>query len=509
MGNRQHKLFLAGCAAVLTAGCVAAQAAVPQRARIELQPAATAEPTPTALPPTAVPTLPPPTPTVPAPAAESKQKNFYRSQPGDTVPALAGRFGVSEGDLRAANPSLPMTGVLVAPGSNLLVSMFDFSVPPQPQIIPDNTFVYGPLQELYPVINDGAQAGPWLASVREKDGETYRADGWQVLQKAARNYSINPRLLLALLEYQSGLYTGNAPSKEQETYPFGLKDWQDAGFANQLRGAVLLLNEGYYGWRAGTLRSLTLADGWVWRLDPRLNAGSVAVYNLLAQFSSLPEFERAIGAQGVAATLSALFGEATSLNVDLLPATLQQPQWQLPFTTGVIWNFTGGPHPAIGDSQPWGAVDFAPGLTYAGCDISGDWVTAVANGVVARISSGVLMLDLDGDGRETTGWVMMYMHLEVDTANIIEGTQVQAGTRLGHPGCEGETRSTSSHVHLARKYNGEWIAADGPLPFELGGWRVVTGAKKYQGQLLNTRLGSTLEACMCVADNQLLSAAVP
>ncbi|RLT53418.1 MAG: hypothetical protein DWI67_03800 [Chloroflexi bacterium] len=64
-------------------------------------------------------------------------------------------------------------------------------------------------------------------------------------------------------------------------------------------------------------------------------------------------------------------------------------------------------------------------------------------------------------------------------------------------------------MHLARKYNGEWIAADGPLPFELGGWRAVTGAKKYQGQLLNTRLGSTLEACMCVADNQLLSAAVP
>ena len=136
-------------------------------------------------------------------------------------------------------------------------------------------------------------------------------------------------------------------------------------------------------------------------------------------------------------------------------------------------------------------------------------MTAVADGVVARISSGVLMLDLDGDGRETTGWVMMYVHMEVDSANIIEGKQVRAGTRLGHPGCAGETRSTSSHVHLARKYNGEWIAADGPLPFELGGWRAVAGAKKYQGLLVNTRLGSELAACMCVHDNQLLNAAVP
>lgn len=507
--NLHRGYFFAVGVALLAAGCVTAQAAMPQPARNVVPAAATAEPTATTPAPTPVPTLPPPTPTVAAPAAESATDNFYRSQPGDTVPALAGRFGVSEGDLRASNPTLPMTGRLVAPGSKLLVTMFDFGMAPQPQVIPDNAFVYGPLQDLYPLTNDAAQASPWLASVRDKDGDTYRADGWQVLQKAARTYSINPRLLLALLEYESGLYTGNTPTKEQEAYPFGLRDWQDAGFSNQVRATALLLNEGYYGWRGGTLRSLTLADGWVWRLDPRLNAGSVALYNLLAQFSSLPEFERAVGPNGIKATLQSLFGEAAPYNVDLLPATLQQPQWQLPFTDGVIWNFTGGPHPVIGDSQPWGAIDFAPGLTYAGCDISGDWVVAVADGVVARISDGVLMLDLDGDGRETTGWVMMYVHMEVDTMNIIEGKQVRAGTRLGHPGCAGETRSTSTHVHMARKYNGEWIAADGPLPFELGGWRAIAGAKIYQGKLVSARLGSELEACMCVADNQVLSASVP
>jgi hypothetical protein len=39
-------------------------------------------------------------------------------------------------------------------------------------------------------------------------------------------------------------------------------------------------------------------------------------------------------------------------------------------------------------------------------------------------------------------------------------------------------------VHIARKYNGEWIAADGPLPFSLSGWEVEAGQKSYQGQLI-------------------------
>jgi hypothetical protein len=39
-------------------------------------------------------------------------------------------------------------------------------------------------------------------------------------------------------------------------------------------------------------------------------------------------------------------------------------------------------------------------------------------------------------------------------------------------------------VHLARKYNGEWIQADGPLPFVLSGWLVRQGQRAYQGYLV-------------------------
>ena len=38
--------------------------------------------------------------------------------------------------------------------------------------------------------------------------------------------------------------------------------------------------------------------------------------------------------------------------------------------------------------------------------------------------------------------------------------------------------------HIARKYNGEWLPAAGPLPFVLSGWQVVGGTKIYEGSLV-------------------------
>jgi hypothetical protein len=56
-------------------------------------------------------------------------------------------------------------------------------------------------------------------------------------------------------------------------------------------------------------------------------------------------------------------------------------------------------------------------------------------------------------------------------------------------------------VHLARKYNGEWIPATGLtpgiLPFVIGGWTAEAGAAPYQGRL--TRVGAWVEACTCSA----------
>ncbi len=103
------------------------------------------------------------------------------------------------------------------------------------------------------------------------------------------------------------------------------------------------------------------------------------------------------------------------------------------------------------------------------------------------------MLDLDGDGDERTGWAVMYLHLSRYDA-AVQGKQVKAGDVLGHPSCE-RGQATGTHVHMARKYNGEWITADSPLPFNLEGWIVHSSGTPYLGTL--TRFTQTVVACTC------------
>ena len=104
------------------------------------------------------------------------------------------------------------------------------------------------------------------------------------------------------------------------------------------------------------------------------------------------------------------------------------------------------------------------------------------NVALASAEDNRVALDLDGDGYEQTGWVVVYFHL-AEKDLVQAGRQVALDEPLGHPSCEGG-RSTGKHVHIARKYNGEWLAADGPLPFILSGWRAQADERNYYGTLV-------------------------
>jgi len=113
-------------------------------------------------------------------------------------------------------------------------------------------------------------------------------------------------------------------------------------------------------------------------------------------------------------------------------------------------------------------LDFAPASDQSGCVTSNEWVVASAPGLVVRTGPGLVVLDLDGDGYEQTGWVLLYLHI-ASNGKVANGTYLDQDGLIGHPSCEGGN-ATGTHVHIARKYNGEWIAADGPLAFNLSGW---------------------------------------
>jgi murein DD-endopeptidase MepM/ murein hydrolase activator NlpD len=189
-----------------------------------------------------------------------------------------------------------------------------------------------------------------------------------------------------------------------------------------------------------------------------------------------------------------LFGDPWALADEInpiFPPALNQPTLVLPFEPNAKWSFTGGPHNGWGQLNPkiygqahsvFSAIDFAPAAARTGCVPTSTWVVASAPGLVVRSENGAVMVDLDGDGYEQTGWNLLYMHIS-DKDRVAEGTWLEVNDRIGHASCEGGV-STGTHLHFARKYNGEWVTADGPIPFILSGWRVVAGDKAYEGKLI-------------------------
>jgi murein DD-endopeptidase MepM/ murein hydrolase activator NlpD len=186
-----------------------------------------------------------------------------------------------------------------------------------------------------------------------------------------------------------------------------------------------------------------------------------------------------------------LFGYPFDYAVEpLVPEPLVQPRMQLPFEPGFVWAFTGGAHGGWGSGSAWAGLDFAPPGGALGCVQSEAWVVAVTDGLIVRSNRGAVVQDLDGDGIEQTGWSVLYMHIE-GRERVSEGTYVHAGERIGHPSCEGGV-SSGTHVHVARRYNGEWVPADQGTPFKLDGWSSQGNGIEYDGYLV--RDGETVEA---------------
>ena len=409
---------------------------------------------------------------------------LYYTQSGDTLPQLAIRFGVSVEEI-VSSETLP-PNALLSPNTLLVIPnrMTDFG--PSDLVMPDSEVVFSPTASNFDVYSFVMEAGGYLSTFTEwhTGGMTTGVD---VLRMVATDNSINPRLLLALLEYQSHWVYGYPADKTQKDYPMGFIDPQKKGLYLQLSWAVQQLSIGYYGWRAGLMTDVRFSNGQTIRLAPTLNAGSVAVQNVLSRLYETHQWQSALyGNDSLPALHERMFGNfwIRSQSVEpLYPPDLAQPNMTLPFLPNRIWSYTGGPHSAWGTDGALSAIDFAPSSSEPGCVTSYDWVVASAPGLVVRSDSGVVMLDLDGDGNEFTGWNILYLHI-ASQDRVMIGTYLNQDDRIGHPSCEGGL-ATGTHVHIARKFNGEWILADGPLPMNLSGWIVHRGPKIYKGTMTN------------------------
>lgn len=407
----------------------------------------------------------------------------YLTRSGDTLPALALRFGVDPGEIVSTVPLesrgyLPKDTLLGIP--NRLEQLESAAL-----LLPDSEVVNSPSVLGFQLADYIQQAGGYLAGYRETlAGIEYT--GAEIVERVAIQASINPRLLLSILEYQSGWVWGEPLNDFARQYPIGFGVIGREGLYEELVMTASHLGIGYYGWRSGSLLEIRFADRTTARLSPEINAGTAALLILFARLKDRPTWTQAMfGPQSLPGLHAAMFGDPWGRDASigpLLPDDLRLDILELPFLPGERWGFTGGPHLAWLSGSPLGAIDFSPVTGQPQCETSRAWATAVAPGYITRAAHNLVALDIDGDGNEQTGWVIIYLHIARQDM-IAAGSRVEQDARIGHPSCEGG-QATGAHIHLARKYNGEWIAADGPVPFILSGWQVVAGERSYQGQLV-------------------------
>jgi len=409
----------------------------------------------------------------------------YTSESGDSLEVIATHFGVKPDEIVSPSP-LPETG-FISPGTLMFIpnALEGIDTTPPNPIIPDSELVNSPSAVGFDIQDYVDNAGGKLSTFHEYMTNAGTITGADGVRRISLGSSISPRLLLALIQYYTGWVQGEPKPNLDETKLLGYDNPNYPGLYQQMRLMVQDLLTGYYSWRAGTLTEIIFLDGIKVRLAPRLNAGSVAIQFMFSKHLNYADWERAIDPNsGFTALYESMFGDPFARAEELgplFPPNLNQPVFTLPFEVGALWAFTGGPHPAWEQETALAALDFAPASPAPGCIDSNAWVVAIAPGWIVRSETGFVVLDMDGDGFEQTGWDVLYQHIATKD-RIANGTRVAAGDHIGHPSCEGGM-ATGTHVHITRKYNGEWVAAGGPVPFVMSGWTAHAGNAPYKGTL--------------------------
>ena len=435
---------------------------------------------------------------------QDAQPAIHTVKPGDTLTRIADRYEVSISALLGAN-DLPNPDYL-AVGQVINLPQAPVEYTPSFRILPDSRLVRS-IGAFQFDVEDFLSAQPGilqsmtlLIPTRLADGRQRedQLSGSQIVERVSREYSVDARLLLAFLEHFARLVSDPQADEEAQLYPLLAPAPSSGilrgGLYNQLSWLADQINKGYYDWKYRGQTIHESADGSRRFYHKDLNAASVALQFVIAQMQDVDQWETDVSETGIYSTYRRLFGDPSADTRQTTPANLAQPELTLPFPRGDAWRFTGGFHGGWGNGSAWAAVDFAPPDETTGwCYTSAFPIIAVARGLVVRLADGLIVLDLDLDGDEGSGWTILYLHVSAHDA-LREGEAVDAGNILGYASCAGGF-STATHLHIARRYNGEWIPAHcnrcptgiAVPPFVMSDWKVVgLGNQLYQGFLVNT-----------------------
>ena len=323
-----------------------------------------------------------------------------------------------------------------------------------------------------------------------RDAEAFDLDGYlavsapflrdkkELIAHWSGYYSINPQVLLALMELQSGLIS--APSEAKLRAPFaGLSNKR--GFEKQLRDVLAQLSQRFYGFESYQRDRARLADKALSTDPGTLNGATAAILGVLQrpsedpatlnQAASLQQFTQQF-AQLFNASNEQMYKFESSEQAGITTAAVPPSSMlQLPWYQGYSWK-SNGAHSHTGSGSPYSSIDVSydwpawGGQTYS--------VVAAHPGQVTVFSRCQLRVT------NANGWATNYYHM--DGVRVSHGETVMNDTKLGVYAsnrntalCQGGS-STGPHLHFSLLYNGRYVSLQG---VNLGPFRVNVGAYNY------------------------------
>lgn len=428
---------------------------------------------------------------IPAPRSEEVS---YSIVSGDTISALANRYQVPVSAIVERNQLKDPETIQV--GQSLIIPAIEpEKLEIADLIVPDHEIIYGPsafepenFLSAYPrnILSGYIEPTPTPIPTSDGDSEAVPTPvftprgGLEILKEVALENSINPRVLMALMEYQTQTIRNEKPKNLLNESYIGSLGWRTS-LDHQLSWTANTLNYGYYQWKNNRLNQWILADDSVIAVDPSVNAGTAALQYLFSKLYGREDWLNAIGPGGFRETFESLFGENSDSSWTLIDEPQENPQLALPFAPEEDWYYSSGPHYGWSNGSPWSAVDFVPGDA-VGCSRSDYQVTAAADGLVIYADNGLVVVDLDMDGDARTGWIHLYLHV-AERERVETGVRLKQGDIVGHASCEGGV-SSGTHLHFARRYNGQWIPISAEYPLILSGFEAFSTGEVYDGYLV-------------------------
>ena len=259
---------------------------------------------------------------------------LYIVQDGDTFSGVAAEFGTTPEEIAQTNGLTTLS--MIHPGDPLNVPLKLDRAGPSAKLIPDSELVYSPGTIDFDIAAFIDSSSGYLKTYTEKvDGVTLT--GAEIVQLVAEQFSVNPRLLLALLEYRGEWLSSRTPNADQQAYPLGYRNAGYQGLYLQLGRTANRLNDGYYGWKSRGARTVRLQDYSRARIASGLNAGTVGLQTMLAADRTYDQWLKEARPDGFMRTYQKWFGEPLQYAKSILPTDLKQPELTLPWTRGETW----------------------------------------------------------------------------------------------------------------------------------------------------------------------------